>query len=337
MVSEPGVDGVFRYVEGLCHFLAGQQVGVHLAYSDRRGSDRLFELVAWIEAQGGQTVNLRTSNRPALSDGAAFRSLLRLARAVQPDVVHSHSSKAGFLSRLLPLFGIRAVQIYNPHAYVGMRPKAGRLDWLYNTIERRLGRTAYTIVTSSGEKAFALERLKLPPARLRLRSNGVDTDLFAPVSPEEKRRLRRRLGLPVQRSILGFLGRSSAQKDPVTLYRAFANVAARKPIALFHVGKGELDGELDRLVEQSGLSSRVYRCPYMSTPADFFRAVDGFILTSRYEGLSLAALEALSCNLPMILSEAPGNFDLLKQPLSHVWSAQAGDVEGFARGITGWY
>ena len=41
IVSEPGVDGVFRYVEALCHFLVGEGVEVHLAYSDRRGSDRL--------------------------------------------------------------------------------------------------------------------------------------------------------------------------------------------------------------------------------------------------------------------------------------------------------
>ena len=337
IVSEPGVDGVFRYVEALCHFLAGQGVGVHLAYSDRRGSDRLLELVAWIEEHGGRTVNLRTSNRPAFSDWAAFRSLIGLARMVKPDVIHSHSSKAGFLARLLPLCGIGAVQIYNPHAYVGMRPKAGKLDWLYNMIERFLGRTAYTIVTSSTEESFAIERLKIPRARVCYRPNGVDTDWFAPVSPEKKRQLRGMLGLPVHQPILGFLGRSSAQKDPVTLYRAFARASAGKPIALFHVGKGELDHELDLLVERLGLGGRVFRRPYMSTPVDFFRAVDGFILTSRYEGLSLAALEALACDLPMILSEAPGNVDLLAQPLSHVWSARAGDVGGFARGITGWY
>ncbi len=337
IVSEPGVDGVFRYVEALCHFLVERGVNVHLAYSDRRGSDRLPQLVAWVEAQGGQTVNLHTSNRPAISDAAAFRSLLRLARAVKPDVIHSHSSKAGFLARLLPPFGIRAAQVYNPHAYVGMRPQPGKLDWLYNTIESVLGRTAHTIAVSVGEEAFAIGRLKIPPRRVRLRSNGVDTDLFAPVSPEEKRRLRRQLGLPVHQPILGFLGRSSAQKDPVTLYRAFAQASAGTPLALFHVGKGELDQELDGLAERLGLGHRVFRCPYTATPVDFFRVVDGFILTSRYEGFSLAALEALSCDLPMILSEVPGNMDLLAQPLSHVWSARPGDVDGFARGIAGWH
>jgi glycosyltransferase involved in cell wall biosynthesis len=337
VVTEPGVDGVFRYVETLCHFLIEQGVDVHLAYSDRRGSDRLLKLVAWVEARGGLTVNLRTANRPALSDWGAFCSLLKLARTVNPDVIHSHSSKAGFLARTLRFFGIKAVQFYHPHAYVGMRPVPGRLDPVYNMIEGILGRTAYTIASSTTENLFACQRLKIPPARVFLRSNGVNTDLFTPASPEEKLRLRAALGLPLHQPILGFIGRSSAQKDPLTLYRAFAKVAAEKPLSLFHVGQGELDPELDLLVGQLGLSDRVFRRPYMTVPNDFYRAVDGFILTSHYEGFSLAVLEAVSANLPMILSEAPGNIDLLAQPLSHLWKARPGDVEGFSHCIARWH
>jgi glycosyltransferase involved in cell wall biosynthesis len=337
VVTEPGVDGVFRYVETLCHFLIERGIDVHLAYSDRRGSDRLPKLVAWVEAHGGLTVNLRTSNRPAFSDWGAFCSLLKLAKTVKPDVIHSHSSKAGFLARTLRFFGIKAVQFYHPHAYVGMRPVPGRLDSVYNMIEGVLGRTAYTITVSAAEKCFACERLKIPPSRVFLMPNGVNTDFFTPAAPREKLRLREALGLPLHQPILGFIGRSSAQKDPLTLYRAFVRAAKEKPISLFHVGQGNLDAELDLLVERQGLSARVFRRPYMSVPLDFYRAVDGFILTSQYEGFSLAVLEALSANLPMIVSEAPGNIDLLAQPLSHLWKAQPGDVEGFSQCINRWY
>jgi glycosyltransferase involved in cell wall biosynthesis len=337
VVTEPGVDGVFRYVETLCHFLVKRGREVHLAYSDRRGSDRLPRLVDWVEEHGGMTVNLRTSNRPAPSDWGAFCSLLKLARTVKPDVIHSHSSKAGFLARSLKFFGIRAVQFYHPHAYVGMRPVPGRLDWIYNMIESGLGRIAYTITVSLDEMAFACQRLKIPTRRVFLKGNGVYTDLFTPPLPGEKLRLRKAMGLPLHQPILGFIGRSSVQKDPLTLYRAFAKVAAEKPVSLFHVGQGELDSQLDILVGQSGLGHRVFRSPYMATPADFYRVVDGFILTSLYEGFSLAVMEAISANLPMILSEAPGNVDLLGQSLSHLWTAKPGDVEGFSRCIANWH
>ena len=90
------------------------------------------------------------------------------------------------------------------------------------------------------------------------------------------------------------------------------------------------------LTQELGIRDRVLRRTYMATPATFYRVVDGFILTSRYEGFSLAALEALSADLPMILSDAPGITDLLARSLSHVWKAAPGDVDGFARGITAW-
>ncbi|HVU23475.1 MAG TPA: glycosyltransferase family 4 protein [Opitutus sp.] len=338
LVTEPGVDGVFRYVETLCHFLDSQGVNVNLAYSDRRGSDRLPKLVEWVEERGGKTVNLRTANRPAPSDLRAFRGLLRLVRAVRPDVIHSHSSKAGFLARLLPFCGVRAAQFYHPHAYVGMRPRPGRIDPLYNFIEGVLGRVSCTIAVSSDERNFACQRLRIPPHRVHLLHNGVDTEVFAPVSLEKKRQLRAELGLPPDRPVLGFIGRASEQKDPRTLYRAFARAAAERPdIVLFHVGAGELAGELERLTAELGIRDRVLRRSYMATPAIFYRVVDGFILTSRYEGFSLAALEALAADLPMILSEAPGTTDLLARSLSHAWKAAPGDVDGFARGIVAWH
>lgn len=337
VVSEPGVDGVFRYVDMLCHFLWREGIGVHLAYSDRRGSDRLRDLVAEVEARGGRTLNLRTANRPAPADARALYSLFRLVREVRPDVIHSHSSKAGFLGRALRFCGVRAVQCYHPHAYVGMRPHPGRFDAIYNLVEGVLGRTAHTIVVSADESAFARQRLRIPESRVHLITNGVDLEAFAPGSPDEKRRERAKLGLPMDATILGCIGRSSEQKDPVTLYRAFARAAALRPVVLLHVGKGELDAKLDEIVREANLGNRVFRIGYTSKPADFYRVLDGFILTSRYEGFSLALLEAMAMNLPLIISDAPGNRDLLGRPLSHRWSAPPGDVEAFAQGIVAWH
>lgn len=336
VVTEPGVDGVFRYVENLCRFLASTGATVHLAYSDRRGSDGLSRLVRWVESRGGSTLNLHTVNRPTLADVRASLALRRLVRTVKPDVIHSHSSKAGFLARSLALIGVRAVQCYHPHAYVGMRPVPGRFDRIYNAIEALLGRIAHTIIVSEGERDFALQRLRLPPQRVHLVHNGVDLHRFTPVDSTEKWRLRTALGLPPDMPVLGFLGRSSPQKDPLTLYRAFGRVAMDRRIALLHIGHGELDGELRRLTESAPWRDRVIRRDYLNTPADFYRAVDGFILTSRYEGCSLAALEALACNLPIILSDVAGNHDLLDLPLSHAWRATAGDDVQFAIAIDDW-
>jgi glycosyltransferase involved in cell wall biosynthesis len=74
----------------------------------------------------------------------------------------------------------------------------------------------------------------------------------------------------------------------------------------------------------------------LATPVDFYRAVDGFVLTSIYEGMSLAVLEAMACDLPLILSDAPGNREFSRLPLSHLHTAPVGDVAAFTRAIGDW-
>jgi glycosyltransferase involved in cell wall biosynthesis len=133
------------------------------------------------------------------------------------------------------------------------------------------------------------------------------------------------------------MGRSSPQKDPLTLYRAFARAAAGDAsVHLFHVGRGELDSALERLAGQLGIAGRVTRLPSTAEPGKFYQAIDGFILPSKYEGFSLALLEALSADLPLIVSDAPGNRDLAAESLSHLAMAAPGDAVGFANAISAW-
>ncbi|HVU16677.1 MAG TPA: glycosyltransferase [Candidatus Didemnitutus sp.] len=337
LVSEPGENGVFRYVDGLARFLVDHGVTVHLAYSDRRSGAQLPELVSFVQDHGGATLNLATGNAPALSDVPALWSLLALVRRVRPDVIHSHSSKAGVLARVLAALGIRARQVYHPHAYAGMRVQSSVQHLVYDTVEQWLGFLGMTVNVSSDEHAYARDRLRLPGDHTVCIANGIDTAVFRPPTWLEKRELRREFGLPEDALILGTLGRASVQKDPVTLYRAVAQAAASHPrLHLFHVGCGELEQEIDRIAHEPPLRGRVLRLPFLAAPERFYRTLDGFILTSLYEGLSLAALEALACNLPLILSDAPGNRALLDLGLTHTHAAPIGDSAAFADCIAAW-
>jgi glycosyltransferase involved in cell wall biosynthesis len=338
IASEPGENGVFTYVEALCHYLIEQGATVHLAYSDRRGSDRLATLVAHVEASGGLTANMEVGSGVGPADFRAFLRIWRLAARVRPDVVHCHSSKAGVLGRSLALAGVRSSFVYQPHAYYGMRPTRRPSDALYQAIEAFFGRIGTTIVVSSGESRYALGRLGIPARQLRFIANGVDVGRFAPADPAQKRALRESLGIPRDAIVLGAMSRLSPQKDPLTLYRAFASASGSRPdLHLLHVGAGELGPDVDRLVAELGIGGRVTRLGYLSDPTGFYRAIDGFILTSTYEGLSLASLEAMASDLPLVLSRAPGNVDLLELPLSHAWGAAPGDAAEFTRCIGLWH
>ncbi len=337
LVTEPGVDGVFRHVEALASFLMERGHCIHLAYSDVRGSDRLTELVAKVAAAGGKTVNLAVSNTPGPGDVAALLKLRRLVQEVRPDVIHAHSSKAGALARALVCVGVSQPVFYTPHAYYGLSGKGGVKSLVFNSVETVLGRVGTTINLSAGERDFARHTLKIPQARLRLIANPVDCLRFLPADAQKRQEIRAALGVPAEAILLGSVGRLAFQKDPLTLYHAFAKACQSRPeLWLYHLGDGELSQECAALADQLGIRSRIIRQTYLSEPLSFYQALDGMILTSRYEGLSFAVLEALACDLPVILSQVPGNNDFTEMGLSHCWSAGKEDVDGFADVIGQW-
>ncbi len=338
IVVEPGIDGVFRHVEGLIHHLLAEKQEVHLAYSDRRGSVHLERLAALVAGRGGECLNLRTGNAPEPGDLSALARLWSLARRLRPEVVHGHSSKAGVLVRTLPLLGIRARFFYSPHAYYGLAPRPGKAVHFYNAVERLFGRIGTTVNISNDEAAFATGTLKIPRGKIRIIHNPVDTAVFRPATPDERRQRRSALGFPEDAVVLGALGRLSFQKDPQTLYRAIAPVLrARKDTVLCHCGQGELDGELRLLSRELGIEDRIVRRAYFDEPAGFYQALDGFVLTSRYEaGWPIVVLEALATDLPLIVSDAPGTTDIGAAGLSHCWTAPAGQVASFTAAVESW-
>jgi glycosyltransferase involved in cell wall biosynthesis len=337
LVSEPGVDGVFRHVEALAHFLMNQGRQVHLAYSDVRGSDRLSQLVADIERAGGGTVNLRVGNAPGPSDFGALLKLRSLVKSTEPTVIHGHSSKAGALVRGLAFLGIPQTKFYTPHAYYGLAGGAGLKANIFNLIERALGQIGQSIVLSAGEQNFAENTLCIPRSKLKLIPNPVDTKRFAPTTVEARSAIRAELGVPEGAKLLGSVGRLAFQKDPLTLYRSFAAALQKVPdLWLYHLGDGELTAECESLARELAITDRIIRRTYLSEPVSFYQVIDGMILTSRYEGLSFAVLEALACDVPVLLTEVPGNLDFLGMGLSHAWAAPKEAPIEIAKAIERW-
>lgn len=338
LVSEPGENGVFRHVEDLADHLIAQGHVVSLAYSDVRSSDRLFALVQRVQKAGGQAVNLAIANHLQLADFRALSRLWLLCRRFKPDVVHAHSAKAGGLVRLLHRCGVRPKVFYTPHAYYGMGRGRSLSISFFTAIERFLAPGTVTINLSPDEADYGRDVLRLDPALQCLISNGVATQHFAPGSAAEKQALRAELGIPAEAVVLGTLGRFSYQKDPATLHRAFRACADHSSnLYLIHVGAGELRAEVQQYAKTHGYDRRVVWIEYLRDPAPFYRMLDGFILSSRYEGLSFAVLEALATNLPLILSDAPGNRGFATMGLSHQWTARVDYPASFASAITSWY
>jgi glycosyltransferase involved in cell wall biosynthesis len=337
LVSQPASDGVFRHVEALADYLLRHGATVHLAYSDRAACDALPKLVERVKAAGGRSLNLQVGNRPGFADIPALIKLRALVQATRPDLIHAHSSKAGALVRGLALCGLKARVFYTAHAYYGMHAPASMKARFFHAIERLLGRYGTTVSVSSDEASFARDSLGVAAGNQRTVPNGVDCARFRPAQPEEKRALRVQFGLPREALVLGTVGRFSTQKDPHTTYTAIAQVMATAPELHFvHLGKGELEPEVDAILARTGLAERCHRIQYLADTAPFYRMLDGFALASLYEGMSYAVIESVASGLPIILSDAPGNRDFAGMGLDRLYRFPPKNPAAMAAAVQRW-
>jgi glycosyltransferase involved in cell wall biosynthesis len=334
LVGEPGIDGVFRHFEALARYLCARRVQTDLAYSSIRGSPALGDLVQFIETEGGRTLDLHTGNWPGGRDIPAFRALLRFVGTRRPDVVHAHSSKAGALVRAMRFRGIKLPLFYTPHAYYGMSRHHFPLPLLFDGIEACLSRIGQTINVSATEAEYAHARLRLPKERQLVIPNGIDFGKFCPGGAVMRASIRESLGLPQDALVLGTVARYCYQKDPLTLHKALRFALQRNPRLWFvHVGSGQ---PLWNEVTALGTSDRIRRLPSFDPIDRFYKALDGFVLASRYEGLPLSALEALATDLPLILTQVTGNLEFKDIGLNSLYLTPADDVEGLAAAIDLW-
>jgi glycosyltransferase involved in cell wall biosynthesis len=333
VVSEPGEYGVFYFVDDLIHYLLEQSVRIDFAYSSLRSGSALKGLVNFVEQHGGETLNLEVTNAPQPRDVSAFIRLRDFVRRRKPDIIHGHSSKAGVLVRVLRMTGVRIPIFYSPHAYYGMDGKVTPMKLLARLTETALSSIGKTILCAHSEVRYADQILRIRPKNRMVIPVGVDCQQFRPAPQEVRAGLRRELGVPEDALLLGTTARYTLQKDPLTVHRAIRSLLERlRTLWFVHIGQGELWEEVDAL----GDSKRIVRLRSIKSMQDFYKALDGFLLGSLYEGLPRAVIEAMATNLPLILTRVPGNLDFDGLGLNHVYWAKVGDGKDLTAAVERW-
>jgi len=190
------------------------------------------------------------------------------------------------------------------------RRPLGRL-WL--AVWKRIDRA----VSLSSALSDACRAVGLPEARIVQIPIAVDTRCFRPADgPEEKRRLRERLGLAPDAKVVVFLGGIKKRKGIDLLVEAWPAVNAAEPAAhLLLVGPRdrESDGpfldEIDARLDALSLRAHVTFAGRVDDVLPHLRASDVYVLASLHEGLPNSVIEGMACGLPPVLSEIPGISD----------------------------
>jgi D-inositol-3-phosphate glycosyltransferase len=156
----------------------------------------------------------------------------------------------------------------------------------WNLVGDRVIRNA-SVVAFFNERVASFLRSRYPGATLRCIPNGVDTDRFRPVTPEEQRAIRARLSLPLDAPIALFAGREAPKKNLAAVLSV--------PRDSFHlVVCGDVRGLRGERLTDLGL------VPH-GAMADVYRAADLFVHAASGEGFPLTVQEAMACGIPVVL------------------------------------
>jgi glycosyltransferase involved in cell wall biosynthesis len=242
-----------------------------------------------------------------LKSVAQFRNYL-IERDI--DIVHSHTFRASmFASPLARIARVPAtVETYHlPEVWRQRR-------WLKGSfwIDRQIGRFVdqYVAVSRSAEN-YLVDRKGIAPQRIRLIHNGRDLTRFRPSSDRERAEARAALGVDAQQVVV-MLGRLEEQKGHTFLIDAISRLASRRPslVALF-AGSGELETDLLLQRDRAALRERIKFLGAVREPEKVLAAADVVVLPSLFEGLPLAAIEALACGRPMIATNIGGSREVV--------------------------
>jgi len=248
-------------------------------------------------------------------DVQAYWALRDFFVAERPDIVHTHSSKTGILGRLAAHAARVPTIVHTVHGYAFPGESRRAIKVIFKLLEKLAGRvTDRMIVLNDTDAAIARDLLGVPDRRLVLLPNGVDVDTYAPATAERRLSLRESaFGIDdPAHAIVGMVGRLWLQKNPQCFVRAAIRVAAQRPNAdFFMIGDGEFRPELEGMIQASGHADRIHILGWRSDVPQLLKALDLMVLPSRWEGMPLAILEAMSTALPVVASDIPGNRHLV--------------------------
>ncbi|MFM0670583.1 glycosyltransferase [Paraburkholderia sediminicola] len=240
------------------------------------------------------------------ADTVAFAQLFKCLNGIKPDIVHSHSSKAGALARLC--IGPWK-QVYTPHAVYTLNPYLPSAQRrFYGLIESLLGRfrTDRIIAVSLDEADHLQQVLRIPADRIETIFNGVPAPTLLPSGVA-----RATLGLPFDSIIVGFVGRLDYQKGVDRIVRVAQDLLERgvDKVVFAVIGPGDFSASSG--LGKGSIPANVRVLGPIAEARRYFSAFDIFALPSRYEGFPYVVLETMAAGVPMVSTRVSGAAELI--------------------------
>jgi glycosyltransferase involved in cell wall biosynthesis len=268
------------------------------------------------------------------NDVAAVQALRRLLRSRRPEVLHTHTSKAGTTGRVAALLAGRRVPaavVHTFHGHVLSGYFDPRRERFFRLVERGLAHATDRIVAVSEQVRDDLVRFRIAsPERITVVQYGFDLDARVGGAAAMRTTKRRTLGLSDDVFVVGWAGRLAEIKRPLDLVHTIADLPEAH---LVLAGDGELRAAVEALAATRGVTDRVTILGYVDDMGAWYGAFDAFLLTSANEGAPVVAIEALAAGVPVVATDAGGTRNVVDDGETG-YLTPIGDVVSLARRLT---
>lgn len=279
-----------------------------------------------------------------IDDYKGYREIKALIKEFQPDIVHTHASKAGTLGRLAAYKMNVPVIVHTFHGHV-FHSYFGKVKTsLYKSIERYLARRTSKIVAISEIQKNELSQIhKIAPSnKFEVVNLGFNLKKFTENKEGKRVKFRSEFGISENEIAIGIVGRLVPIKNHALFIRAIANLRANgvNNIRAFIIGDGELRDELSVLCQELGLdhswnnstSATIQFTSWIKDMDQAYPGLDVVALSSLNEGTPVTLIEAQACGLPIVSTNVGGIEDIVQKEKTALLSPSK-DLEAFSSNL----
>lgn len=256
----------------------------------------------------GATVHLIKANHPLLMI-FRIRKLVKIIRKISPKLIHAHLPVSGFIAAISSkLTGIPL--LYSEH---NIPSRYQLITKLFHPFTLKI---SVKVICVSPMVQRELLRIAVGNQKIIVIENGTDITLFAP-NLYVKSEIRKQLNLPIQNLIIGTVAVFTDQKRLDRWLNICKRIHTRNPNICFVIaGHGPLEKALKDSAVELISKKALYFTGRTSVPERWMAAMDIYLMTSDFEGLPVAMLEAMSLELPVVASAVGGIPDAIQHNFS---------------------
>jgi len=268
-------------------------------------------------------------------DAKALKRLWSLMRLYRPQIVHTHTAKAGLLGRLAARLAGVPIVVHTFHGHVLHGYYGPVRNWALRRMERSLAWFSDRLVAVSEQVKRDLIGYGVASAKkITVIPLGLDLEGFLDAR-RRRGEFRREMGLPAGAKLIGIVGRIFPIKNHALFIESAARIAAAERAARFVVvGDGPLRPALEDQARRLGIADRLVCTGWRADLPHLYADLDVLVVCSHNEGTPLSAIEAMATGCPVVATRVGGIPDIITDDVTGRL-VRPGDAAGLASAVLG--